>query len=145
MVAYSGDGETALMWHREKYGMTAFPHSSELGMGYATPVPSDPETGLKYSEGFLAGDLLSIIFQDDIDDFNEMRKRLGPLADGEVYGYVPARQLGGGEADRQRVHVPEYFDIVAQLTPYRLVELTPPEPGYPYGRFRAIRQIGRPR
>ncbi|WP_082173644.1 T6SS immunity protein Tdi1 domain-containing protein [Methylobacterium platani] len=125
--------------------MTAFPHSSELGVGYAAAVPADPETGLEYSQDFLASALLIDIIADDADDFYDMRRRLGPLADGEVYGYAPARQLGGSEDDRQRVRVPEYFDVIAQLTPYRLVEQTSPEPGYPYGRFRDVRQIGRPR
>ncbi|WP_279356487.1 GAD-like domain-containing protein [Methylobacterium indicum] len=145
MVAYTGEGETALMWHREKYGMTAFPHSSELGVGYATDEPIDTETNIKYSQNFLAGALLYGILQDEDEDFYDMKQILGSLSDGEVYGYVPARQLGGSEDDRQRVRVPEYFDIIAQLTPYRLVEQTSPEPGYPYGRFRDVRQIGRPR
>ncbi len=60
MVAYTGEGEAALMWHRKKVRHDGIPHSSELGVGYAAAVPADPDTGVEYSQNFLAGALLSI-------------------------------------------------------------------------------------
>ena len=67
---------------------------------------------------------------------------VGHLAEGEVIGYVPARQLGGDDDNLQRVKALGYFGFLAQLEPYKVMELTPPEPGYPFGKFRFMRHAG---
>jgi hypothetical protein len=69
--------------------------------------------------------------------FERAVKKLGPLAFGEVYGFVPALALGG-EADLAKLHkvkAPEHFSILAQAGPFALVDASryPAEPVRPIG------------
>jgi len=49
--------------------------------------------------------------------YKRAKKKLGPLAPGEVYGFFPALTLGGAAVldNLQKVSAPEHFSILAQL------------------------------
>lgn len=69
--------------------------------------------------------------------YKRARKKLGPLARGEVYGFFPALKLGGAAVleNLQKVSAPEHFSILAQLDTPVLWDFKPwpPVPVRPIG------------
>jgi hypothetical protein len=65
--------------------------------------------------------------------FARARKKLGVLAAGEMYGFVPALALGGtaSVATLEKVAIIEHLDILAQLGPLRIFENPLLKPGGP--------------
>jgi len=56
--------------------------------------------------------------------FEDALKKLGPLAEDEVYGFVPALGLGGTAAlaNVKKVRIFEHLDTLAQITTPRIIE-----------------------
>lgn len=84
--------------------------------------------------------------KDNLFDMNDLsgkplykraRKKLGPLAPGEVYGFVPALKLGGQPMleSLHRFSALEHFSILAQLDTPVLMDFKafPPKPIRPIG------------
>lgn len=105
----------------------------------------DSDTSKPFSKAFLIG----LLLQDDLDliskSFDLATERLGRLARGEVFGYVPALQLGGRETveDLQKVSAIEHMHFLAQLEPLKVTRLSEPRPGFPYGQMEVVRAVGR--
>ena len=106
----------------------------------------NPSTGERYGQDFLIGtSLYSIINDDGMDEYyQEASARLGRPALDEVFGFVPALQIGG-EPDAKNLQLfkaREYMDFLVQLEPPMLTDITAPEPGAPLGRMRDVRRLG---
>jgi hypothetical protein len=85
--------------------------------------------------------------QEERDFFTAAVARLGALEPGEIFGFFPALQLGGKYAveNLQRARAEQHFTILAQLDPFKLTRLTPPDPpAFPYGHVEFVRFIGPP-
>ncbi len=82
----------------------------------------------------------------DVNDqplFPQALAKLGPLAPGEIYGFVPALQLGGEMRieNVRKVGVVEHLLLLAQLSTFDLTWLAPSTPTQPFGVIETIRQI----
>ena len=87
-----------------------------------------------------------LFLQEDRDFFAAAAAKHGKLEPGEAYGFFPALQLGGAYRieNLRRVRAAEHFAILAQLEPFKLTRLTPPDPpAHPYGRLEPVRLIGK--
>lgn len=106
----------------------------------------NPSTGKQYGEDFLIGSNIHSAISDGgmQDYFPEAVERLGKLSPDELFGFVPALQLGGDPfpENLQRFKVMEYLEFLAQIEPLILVEITEPAPGAPLGRMKDVRRIG---
>jgi hypothetical protein len=153
VVGYSAFGDLKV-WHRRRRTV-----GIHLLVSHVFVVPEsgwhDRKTGLPFSEDFSIGCQLTD-FQygplhhdaDGVDLLPQAIERQGLLAPGEIYGFVPALQLGGdySVANLRRVQMVEHLMIVAQVSRFKLVSLTPPEPpAHPYGRNEVVRLIGEPK
>ena len=143
VVGYTALG-TILVWDRVKKQV-----SINLQMSMVSNVPAekrlDPKTGTPFPDDFTIGTFITGMQYYDEPLFADALKRLGPLDEGEVYGFVPALQLGGAfdVEHLRRMRLAEHASFIAQLQPLKLTRLTPPEPPrYPYGRLETIRSIG---
>ncbi|MBB4010678.1 GAD-like domain-containing protein [Allorhizobium taibaishanense] len=149
-IGYDGLGELWI-WHREFYDITVTLKLSEV----SNPPDSsrtDSKTGEKFSPDFSIGTYIASIrnYDPPCDDDGEPLipqaiARLGRLNHDEIYGYVPALMLGGQNmaSSLQKFSAPEHMMFLASLQPLVLTELTPPEPGHPYGRVVPVRKVGR--
>jgi hypothetical protein len=149
VVAYTALGALKV-WHRRR---------RQMGVDLLVSTVFNPpesswhsvRTGLPFSEDYSVSVFVSVDrveFSQDLRDFQAAAiARYGALAPGEVYGFVPALQLGGARTveNLQRVRAPEHFHILAQMDRFKLTRLTPPEPpANPYGRVEFVRYIGPP-
>ena len=140
IIGYTASSNAVIiMWHKDGRNTGAYPNDSELSI---SPHRTDPQSGAPLSEYILITDLVLSFLNSNTDIYEEDVAQVGRPAEGEVIGYVPARQLGGDDDNLQRVKALEYFGFLAQLEPYKVMELTPPEPGYPFGKFRFVRYAG---
>lgn len=109
-----------------------------------------PKSGDSFSDNFTIGVQISGPLDSDHswtdDDGNKIfpaaLKRLGRLAPGEIYGFVPALQLGG-DSVVQNVHkfpIVEHLLLLASLTEFRLKRYVD-IPGT-FGRLEDVRPIG---
>jgi hypothetical protein len=143
VVGYSAFG-TLLIWDRAKKQV-----SVNLQMSTVFNVPEakriNTATGQPFSDDFTVGTFVTGMEYYDEPLFSAALQRLGRLDDGEIYGFVPALQLGGAFAvgNLHRVRVVEHAGFIAQLQRLKLTRLTPPEPPrFPYGRIETIRVLG---
>lgn len=143
VVGYTAFG-TMLIWDRLKKQV-----SVNLLMSMVSNVPEskrrNPKTGEPFSEDFTIGSFIAGMADYDETLFAPALQRLGRLEDGEIYGFVPALQLGGAfdVEHLRRMRLAEHASFIAQLQPLKLTRLTPPEPPrYPYGRIEVIRSVG---
>jgi hypothetical protein len=143
VVGYTAFG-TLLIWDRVKKQI-----SVDLMLSTVHNVPEekriDNRTRQPFSDGFTIGTFITGMKDFDETLFSPALKRLGRLGDGEIYGFVPALQLGGAFAveSLHRMRVAEYAGFIAQLQRLTLTRLTPPEPPrHPYGRVEPIRLLG---
>ncbi|MGU3667440.1 T6SS immunity protein Tdi1 domain-containing protein [Methylobacterium sp. A49B] len=106
----------------------------------------NPSTGRQYGEAFLIGaNMHSSISEGGMQDYYlEAVERIGKPNLDEVFGLVPALQLGGDPfpENLQRFKAMEHLGFLAQIEPLILVEITKPEPGAPLGRMKDVRRIG---
>lgn len=75
----------------------------------------------------------------------QARNALGPLAWGEIYGFVPALSLGGRNSIRylQKMQMVEHLVFLASMEPPTLYEYQPPSEGQAgFGTVTPRRQIG---
>lgn len=139
------------VWHDRFHDVTVHTNAGEV---YNPPESSytDDETGEEFSPDFSIGGYISGFrnFDPPCDDDGEPLipqaiERLGRLNHNEIYGYVPALALGGQNMAKnlQKFSAPEHMMFLASLQPLVLTDLTPPEPGHPYGRVVPVRKIGR--
>lgn len=139
------------VWGDEFRKITVHTRLSEV---YNAPEASftDSDTGEKFPKDFSISSGLTAFMDYDppSDDEGEPLipqaiERLGRLNHNEIYGYVPALALGGENMAKnlQKFTAPEHMSFLASLQPLVLTELTPPEPGHPYGRVVPVRKIGR--
>jgi hypothetical protein len=143
VVGYTAFG-TLLIWDRDKKQISVHLLSSEVHN-----VPADKrinkKTGQAFSDDFMIGAFITGMKDYGEPLFAEAEQRLGRLDEGEIYGLVPALQLGGAfkVENLHRMGLVEHASFIAQLHPMRLTRLTPPEPPqYPYGRNEVIRLLG---
>jgi hypothetical protein len=119
-VGYTHYGNLHL-WHRQKGRVTVDFHVSQV----SDPVEesrTDKATGKRFSEDSQIGCFVTAFMNYDVGLLPEAIDRLGRLAPGGIYGFVPALQTSA-----------------LQLTRWR-----PPEPPmYPCGRSAVVRPIGR--
>lgn len=149
VVAYSAFG-TLKVWHRERRQMSIFLLESSV---FNPPASSwhSARTGQPFSQDSSVSTHVSTgqwqFLQEERDFFTAAVARLGAPEPGEIYGFFPALQLGGTYAveNLRRVRAAEHFTILAQLQPFKLTRLTPPDPpAFPYGRVEFVRFIGPP-
>jgi hypothetical protein len=147
-VMYTASGELRI-WHPEKKKIYVRFELQDVD----NPPPSSwhsSKDGKPFSDDSIIGDLCHnsegpFRGDENEDEFlNAAIARLGHLAPGEIYGFVPAIQLGGDYVveNLQKVRVLEHLAFLAQLKPFVLTDLTPPRPGFPYGEIVPVRQIG---
>ncbi|WP_411237219.1 GAD-like domain-containing protein [Marivita sp. S0852] len=78
--------------------------------------------------------------------FDELRARLGPITEDQVYTMAPHVRLGGaGEPDDFSIGgLVEYMGFLAQLGPFTLMRYVDPKEGGrgPYGHSEPVRTIG---
>jgi hypothetical protein len=147
VVAYTALGALKV-WHRRRRIMNVALLQSTV---FNPPASSwhDARTGQPFSEDFSISNHVSTgrweFLQEERDFFAAAVARHGALEPGETYGFFPALQLGGAYAveNLRRVKAAEHFTILAQLEPFKLTRLTPPDPpAYPYGHVEFVRFIG---
>ncbi|MEW6436198.1 MAG: GAD-like domain-containing protein [Pseudomonadota bacterium] len=141
LLTYTAFGYCTL-WNKNGFTMLIDFERSEVSSQSSARI--DPESGKEFSPDFLVGSLLNIAFSDDTEWFEMACERLGRPGRGEIFSYAPLLQLGGMEDldNLRRVEATVYMDMVAQLEPFTLIELTSPEPNAPMGRLRPVRRIG---
>ncbi|MBA9064877.1 hypothetical protein GGQ91_004283 [Methylobacterium fujisawaense] len=131
------------IWSRKGYGIYIDICNSRA---VAQNKIVNPATGERYGQDFLIGtSLYSQIENDGMDEYyQEASARLGRPALDEVFGFVPALQIGGDPAaeNLQLFKAREYMDFLVQLEPPMLTEITAPEPGAPLGQMRDVRRLG---
>jgi hypothetical protein len=144
VIAYDSFSYTTI-WNRNGYEMQVDYERSQV---FRQPEKAftNPETGKPFSKDFLVGWAISSRLNNDagFDYFKLACEKLGNLRRGKIFGYAPLLQLGGAEDldNLHRLEATVYMDMIAQLGPFTLVELTGPEPGAPMGRQRPVRRIG---
>jgi len=147
VVAYTAFGSLRV-WHRQRRKVNV---DLLVNQVFNPPASSwhDSKTGQPYAEDFSVANHVAIVRTQYAADETAFLKAAiaahGRLRRGEVYGFFPALQLGGRYRVEavQRVKAVEHFVFLAQLSPFSLVGLTPPEPpAHPYGRTEVVRQIG---
>ncbi|SDA32878.1 hypothetical protein SAMN02799622_05346 [Methylobacterium sp. UNC378MF] len=131
------------IWSRKGYGIYVNLANSRVN---SQSKIVNPSTGKKYNKDFLIGSKIhGRISNGGMQDYySEAVERLGKLKLDEVFGFVPALQLGGDPfpENLQRFKAMEYLDFLAQIEPLTLIEITDPEPGAPLGRMKDVRRIG---
>lgn len=149
VVAYSAFGALKV-WHRERRRMNISLLESTI---FNPPASSwhSARTGEPFSQDFSVSNLVGTgrweFLQEERDFFTAAVARLGALEPGEIFGFLPALQLGGtyGVEHLRRVRAAEHFTMLAQLEPFKLARLTPPDPpAFPYGHVEFVRFIGPP-
>ena len=148
VIGYTAFGDLKL-WHRHRRHVNV----SLLNCTVFNPPASswhDARTGQPFSEDFSVSNHVTsfryVFLQEDRDFFAAAAAKHGKLEPGEVYGFFPALQLGGAYRieNLRRVRAAEHFAILAQLEPFKLTRLTPPDPpAYPYGHVEPVRFIGK--
>jgi hypothetical protein len=143
VVGYTALGKL-LIWHQTLKQVSVYLTQSSV----ATVPPEnriDPATGKPFSDDFTIAAFVTGMRYYDEPLVAAAIVELGRLDEGEIYGFVPALQLGGTyDTDHlQRMKVVEHAGFLAQLAPFRVMRLTAPAPPqFPYGRFEVVRQIG---
>jgi len=149
-VAYTAFGGVKV-WDRRRAHMNVnFDISTVFYPTDKARINSD--TRERYPDDYMISTTVGIVpsqfLPSELEFLKMARRRLGPLAPGEVYGFFPALQLGDAYAvgNLRRVRAAEHLMVLVQLAPIHLTALTPPEPPrFPYGRQEIVRQIGRPK
>lgn len=143
VIGYSAFG-TLLIWDRLKKQV-----SVNLLFSTVHNVPEekriDQNTGQPFSDDFTIGTFINGMQYYDEPLFSAAVQRLGRLGEDEIYGFVPALQLGGAFAaeNLHKMRVFEHAAFIARLRRMTLTRLTTPDPPrYPYGRTEMIRPIG---
>jgi hypothetical protein len=143
VVGYTAFG-TMLIWDRAKKQVSV----NLLTSAVSSVLESkriDVNTGKPFSDDFTIGTFITGMKDYDEPLFASALKRLGRLDEGEIYGFVPALQLGGTfEVESlHRMRLAEHASFLTQLQRLKLTRLTSPEPPrYPYGRIEVVRPIG---
>lgn len=109
-------------------------------------ISDDFAIGMDIHLGISDDGLSSVLDEQGEDLFPEALARLGRLAPGEVYGFVPPLGFGGRAhvEGLRRVPLLEHLLFLAQLGPLTLKRLTRPSPGLPFGELVPVRAIGTP-
>jgi hypothetical protein len=144
VVAYLGDSSLLYGWHRD--GRKVIITAEQSIVLFSLPSSDlDPETGRRHSDERLIGAYLALPDSIDAELYEQACALHGVPAEREIFGFFPALQLGGDPIPENMQHVKavEHFGFLAQLKPLDLVVQTAPEPGYPIGQNRVLRQIGR--
>ena len=149
VVAYDAFGRLKV-WHRHLRHMNVFMMDSSV-FNPTEKSWHDQRTGQAFSEDFSISThvaaMRSEFDQDERDFLAAAAARCGALEPGEVYGFFPALQMGGAYKveNLKRVRAAEHFVFLAQLGPFHLTRLTPPDPpAYPFGHIVPVRVIGKP-
>ena len=150
-IGYSAFGALKI-WHRKRRAVTL----DIVFQQVSNPPPKswhDAETGRPFSPDYTVSCQLTafqygpaLVDTDGEDLLPQAIGRLGRLAPGEIYGFVPALHLGGryDVANLRRMDAAEHLLVVAETANFMLTRLTPPEPpANPYGRVVPVRGIGR--
>lgn len=154
IIGYTGFGDL-LCWHPNLRTVTVDvndfrvanpgnPNASRLPGLEDVRVSDDFEIGHQI-ENYLKYDDFTTVFDAEGEElFPLAMQRLGSLAPGEIYGFVPALNFGGEPKieNVRRLGVIEHLLFLAQLGPFTLTALTPQRPGFPYGELVALRRIG---
>ncbi|MGU3664480.1 T6SS immunity protein Tdi1 domain-containing protein, partial [Methylobacterium sp. A49B] len=131
------------IWSRKGYGIYINLTDSRVN---SQDKIVNPSTGRKYNNNFLIGTSIHARASDFGMQYYypEGIERCGNLNTDEVFGFVPALQLGGDPfpENLQRFKAMEHLGFLAQIEPLILVEITEPEPGAPLGRMKDVRRIG---
>jgi hypothetical protein len=147
--AYEAFGSKLYLWHPQKKVVYV-----NMMDGQVLTLPEDAltskQTGKYYSDGFTMGAQVSgLLYEDeawsDQDGeklFEPALKRLGRLAPGEIYGFVPALQLGGTNLLPfvHKLPIVEHLLFLCSLNEYRLMQHID-IPGT-FGRIDMVRPIG---
>jgi len=140
------------IWHRRRRAVSI----DFLFREISNPPASawhDPDTGEPFSPDFSIGCQLTSfqytpaqVDNDGVDLLPQAIARLGRLTVGELYGFIPALNLGGDYRveNLRRLNAAEHLLVIAETANFTLTRLTPPEPpAHPYGRIMPVRTIGR--
>ena len=143
-VGYVGDSSTLFAWHVNNRKVI-FTMDDSLVLFSTGSGDIDKATGMPYSQAELIGAYLSAFRNFDTELFDEACRLYGKPALGEMFGFVPAFQLGGtpDAQHMRRVQAVEHMAFLAQIMPFRLVEEMPPDADHPIGQNRIVRNIGR--
>jgi len=143
VVGYTAFG-TMLIWDRVRKQVqvslltsTVFNVPAEYRINGQTEQP--------FSDDFTIATFIVGMRYFDEPLFRDALHRLGRLDEGEIYGFVPALQLGGAFVSENihRMRLLEHASFIVQLEQLKLTRLTPPEPPhFPYGRTEVIRALG---
>lgn len=150
VFAYDAFGSSILVWHPKH--KTVFVNFI-FGTVYTIPPENfmDDATGKLASDDFLIGSHLRLALRDQdswVDNngksmFPKALKRLGPLSAGEIYGFVPALQIGGGNEAKylQKLPLVEHLLFLVSLSQFKLIQHVD-VPGT-FGKIEEVRPIGR--
>lgn len=142
-IGYIGDSSMLLAWHVN--GRKVIVTMDDSLVLFSTGSGDvDKDTGVPYSQTELIGAYLSEFRNLDTELFDEACGLYGKPAPGEMFGFVPALQLGGTPDAQHMRRVPalEHMAFLAQIMPLRLVEEMPPDADHPIGQNRIVRNIG---
>jgi hypothetical protein len=136
-VGYTGDSNFLLLWHRDGRKVIVTMDQSLVTVSHPS-ADIDKHTGQRWSEEELIGAYLSQFRMFDTELFDEACKLHGRPGEDELFGFVPAFQLGGSPvaASMRRMKAAEHLMFLAQLGPLKLIEMEPS------GESRFIRFVG---
>jgi hypothetical protein len=123
VFAYTAFGRV-LVWNT-RWGSISIdlPTSHVVPFHVEEPTDLDPDRGMAAA---LAGLGLPTCDRRDSNNkplFERAVKRLGAPAIGEIYGFFPARLLGGGDLKHlRRTRAAEHFSILIQLSRFTLID-----------------------
>ncbi|MGU3664481.1 GAD-like domain-containing protein [Methylobacterium sp. A49B] len=131
------------IWSRKGYGIYINLANSRVN---SQSKIVNPSTGKNYNQDFLIGCKIHARASNRgmQDYYPEGIERIGKPNLDEVFGFVPALQLGGDPfpENLQRFKAMEHLNFLAQIEPLILIEITDPAPGAPLGRMKDVRRIG---
>lgn len=162
VIGYEASGNL-LCWHKSREDIYVEVRSwnvrgrdpiTEAGWiplpGFPPPDFNRPPPPEDFSVGIAMETMIEneeqLLSDDDAEDiFNQACQFAGFLEPGEIYGFVPALGFGGMARveNIRRVGVVEHLLFLAQLGPFYRTILTPPQPGWPFGKVERVRQIGK--
>ena len=112
------------VWNRRWGSVSIDLTSARVSPFFAKEPPNDFDAELNIASQLASLGPSTCDHRDSRDKplFERAAKKLGALEFGEVYGFFPARLLGGCDLKHlRRVKAAEHFSILAQLTPFTLV------------------------